>query len=383
MAQPGAVIDIVGAEAGAHQLLEQIGLFVGALCGAETGQRLDALFVADPDEALGGDVERLFPGGFAEMGERIGRIDLVVGILLRIRQPHQRFGQPMRMMDVVEAEAALDAEPVVIGRAVAALGVDHLLVLDLIGDLAADAAERAQRIHLPVGIGDAGLVLVEHHRRHQRAGRAGLHAFAAGHAGRFPHRIVEVEHDLGLVTAIGHADHVVDLDLAAGAHAQPALDAGIEIDAHRRMAGVGLPAFRGREPALGHLDLFGPVPEFRIGIVRGLARRLVGDQKLHHHLLRRDRARAGRFHLHADAGRALAGGRQHALAFDLDHAGAAIAVGPVVGFGRIAQMRDFVALAFCHLPDGLAVGGLDLLAVEFELDLCHSAASFARIPQKW
>src|SRR6202035_2619368 len=124
-----------------------------------------------------------------------------------------------------------------------------------------------------------------------------------------------------------------------------------------------------------HLDLFGPLPEFRIRIVRGLARRLIGDQKLHHHLLRRHRARARRFHLHADARRALAGGRQHALALDLDHAGAAIAVGPVVRFGRMAQMRNFMALALCNLPDGLAVDGLDLLAIEFELDFCHSAAS--------
>ncbi len=143
VAQPRAVIDIVGAEAGANQLLEQIGFLVGALGRAESGERLDALAVADFDETIGGNVERLFPGSFAEMRERIGRIDLVVGVLLRIRQPHQRFCQAMRMMDVVEAEAALDAEPVVIGRAVAAFRVDHLLVLDLIGDLTADAAERA------------------------------------------------------------------------------------------------------------------------------------------------------------------------------------------------------------------------------------------------
>src|SRR5258705_3283830 len=38
-------------------------------------------------------------------------------------------------------------------------------------------------------------------------------------------------------------------------------------------------------------------------------------------------------------------------------------------------MRNFPALAFCDLPDGLAVDGLDLLAVEFELDFCHSADS--------
>ena len=83
VAQPRAVIDIVGAEAGAHQLLEQIGLFVRALGRAEAGQRLDALLVADLHEALGGDIERLFPGRLAEMREGIGRIDLVVGVLLR------------------------------------------------------------------------------------------------------------------------------------------------------------------------------------------------------------------------------------------------------------------------------------------------------------
>src|SRR5580700_7318703 len=41
-------------------------------------------------------------------------------------------------------------------------------------------------------------------------------------------------------------------------------------------------------------------------------------------------------------------------------------------------MRNFAALAFGDLPDGLAVDGFDLLAVELELDFCHSAASFGR-----
>src|SRR6266481_2241741 len=141
------------------------------------------------------------------------------------------------------------------------------------------------------------------------------------------------------------------------------------------MAGIAVPALGVRETAFGHLDLFGPVPELRIRIVRGLARRLVGDQQFHHHLLRRDRTRARRLDLHADARRALAGGRQHPLALDLDHADAAVAVRPIIGRWRIAQMRDFLALAFCHLPDGLARLGLDLLAVELELDLGHSAAS--------
>src|SRR5476649_288294 len=39
-------------------------------------------------------------------------------------------------------------------------------------------------------------------------------------------------------------------------------------------------------------------------------------------------------------------------------------------------MRYLAALAFGDLPNGLTRIGLDLLAVEFELDLGHSAASF-------
>src|SRR3984885_3658562 len=148
-------------------------------------------------------------------------------------------------MDVVETKAAFDAEPVVVGRAIAALGIDDLLILDFIGDLTADAAIRAQRVDLEVWIGDAGLVLIEHHGGHQCAGRASLDAFAAGYAGRLSHRIIEIEDDLGAVAAIGHADDVVDLHLSAGAHAEAALDAGIEIDAHGRMAGVALPALSG------------------------------------------------------------------------------------------------------------------------------------------
>src|SRR3954465_11151720 len=38
-------------------------------------------------------------------------------------------------------------------------------------------------------------------------------------------------------------------------------------------------------------------------------------------------------------------------------------------------MRDLATSAFRHLPDGFAGVGLDLLAVEFELDFGHSAAS--------
>src|ERR1700722_14709217 len=130
MAKPRTMVDIVGAETGPDQLLEQMGLFVRSLGRAEASQRLGALLVADLDEALGGDIERLFPRRFAEMRERICGIDLVVGVLLDSGQPYQRVGKAVGVVNVVEAEAAFDAESVVVGRAVAALGIDHLLVLD-------------------------------------------------------------------------------------------------------------------------------------------------------------------------------------------------------------------------------------------------------------
>src|SRR5580692_7764520 len=156
------------------------------------------------------------------------------------------------MVYVIEAETAFDAKPILIGRAVLADHRDDLVVLDLIGELAADAAIGTDAVDGAVGLAFVDVILIHHGGRHQRAGRAGLHAFAAGDAGRGAHRVVEVEHDLLEMAAAGHADDVVDLDLAAGADAEIALDAGVEIDRHRHMAAVGRRHFGGlplRKPA--------------------------------------------------------------------------------------------------------------------------------------
>ena len=51
MAEAGAVVDIVGAEAGADQLLEQERLLVRALGRAEAGQRVAAVAIADGAQA--------------------------------------------------------------------------------------------------------------------------------------------------------------------------------------------------------------------------------------------------------------------------------------------------------------------------------------------
>src|SRR5207248_1485984 len=93
---------------------------------------------------------------------------------------------------------------------------------------------------------------------------------------------------------------------------------------------------------------------------------LIGDQQLHGHA-------AGCFgpfvvggDLHALGGLAYARGSLHALALHLHHAGAAMAVGAIAGIGLPAKMRDLVAQAIGHLPDGFARLGAHLVAIELE-----------------
>ena len=364
------MIDIVGAEAGAHQLLEQIGLLVRALGGAEAGERRRAVAVADFHQALGGAVHRLFPAGLAEMRPGIGWIDQIVGVLGHAVLADHRLGQALRAGDIIESEAAFHAEPVLIGGALAPGHRDQLVVLDLIGELAADAAIGTDAVDLAVGIFGADILLVDQRRRHQCAGRAGLHAFAAGDAGGIAHRVVEVEDDLFVMAAAGHADHVVDLNFAAGADAEIALDAGVEIDRHRHMAAVGRRLLLALGKTAG-LDahLVGPVPEFRHWIMRGGALGLIGDQEIEDHLARRLGALIGGVDLHAGRGLADAARRQHALALDLDHAGAAVAVGAVARLGRVTKMRNLHAFPLGDLPDGFARARGHFAAVEREGDV--------------
>ncbi len=220
-----------------------------------------------------------------------------------------------------------------VGRAVLALDRDDAVVADLVGQLAADAAIGAHTVDFAVGRVGVDAVGIDQGRRHQRAGRAGLHAFAAGDAGAAAHRIVEVEHDLFMMAARRHADHVVDLDLAAGAHAQIALDAGVELHRHRRMAAVGRRRGMQRKAALFNAEPVGPLPEPRVRVMRRRARRLIADQQFEHHLARKAGALARGLHLHAGRWLAHAGSGEHPLALDLDHAGAAIAIGAIARLG--------------------------------------------------
>ena len=60
--------------------------------------------------------------------------------------------------------------------------------------------------------------------------------------------------------------------------------------------------------------------------------------------------------------------RQHALALNLNHTGAAVAVGAVTGGRFVAEMRDLQTPAIGHFPDGHASFGLDGLTIKRECD---------------
>src|SRR6516162_9846719 len=103
------MIDVVGAKAGTHQLLEEICLLVRALGGAEPGERARTMSVADMLQSGGGALQRLFPGGQTEMGPWIAGIDGIVDVLSHAVPADHRLGEPLWIVDVVEPEPAFHA----------------------------------------------------------------------------------------------------------------------------------------------------------------------------------------------------------------------------------------------------------------------------------
>jgi len=212
------------------------------------------------------------------MRERVRRIDQIGGGFGHAILAHHRLGQALRIADVVETEAALHAQAVLVGRAVSTGHVQKLVVLDVISELAANTTIRAHAVNFAIGEFSAHVLVVDHRRRHQRAGRASLHAFAAGNASRLAHRIVEIKNDLLVVASTGHSDNIVDLHFTAGANAEIALNAGVEIDGHGRMAPIGRRHFftLGKASDINAHPV-SPAPELGLRVMRGRALRLIAN----------------------------------------------------------------------------------------------------------
>src|SRR5262249_23581776 len=143
MAEARAVIDVVRAEAGADQFLEQIRLFVRSLCGAETRERAFPVSIANITKTARRQLECLFPSRFAKHLVPLLRIDDEVLVLRHTGLADQRPGEAMAMLDVVESVTTLDAEPARVGGPILSLHEQNAVVLDVIRQLATDAAVRA------------------------------------------------------------------------------------------------------------------------------------------------------------------------------------------------------------------------------------------------
>ena len=89
----------------------------------------------------------------------------------------------MRVGYIIEPEPAFYAQTAFVGRTFDTVDPGDLVVLDLERQLTADAAVGANALDLAVEIlAVADQVFIDGRRRHQRAGRASLNAFAAGDA---------------------------------------------------------------------------------------------------------------------------------------------------------------------------------------------------------
>ena len=144
MAEAGAVVDVVGVQQGADELLEDVVVLVGGLGAGIAGDGVAAVVVADAHQFVGHQVERLVPCGLAPDG--LGAASFVaVGA-------DERGAHAAGVLDVVGAIAPLDAQHAVVGGHAKRRfdGVD-VVILDLQVHLAAHAAVGACRTDNSVG----------------------------------------------------------------------------------------------------------------------------------------------------------------------------------------------------------------------------------------
>jgi hypothetical protein len=203
-----------------------------------------------------------------------------------------------------------------------------------------------------------------------------LHAFTAGDATRRAHGITLIKDDRRMLTAPGHADDIVNLLLATGARAAPALNAGIEVDCHRRMGEVADDLVTRGESRGLQLQRTRPMQQLGIGTL--CLRRHVSHEQLKDHALRGARARAVGLHMHAGRGCSTARWGQYPLTVDLDHACTAIAVRAQALLE--AQMRDLDTVAGRTLQQRLTRRRLHRTTVKSELNRCgtHRVTSWGK-----
>ena len=234
MAQAGAMVHIVRAEARAHQLLEQVGFFVTTLGAAETRQSFLPMGIAQVGQLSCGQLQCLFPSGLAENRGPICAIAIKVIQCLRIFGDtwlaDQGHGQALGVMHIVKPKAALHTQAAAVGNTITPVDTDDAIVFDVVGQQTAHATEGAHGVHFFVHHLGAGVCL-----GHECTGGAGLHTLTTCHAGALAHGVAQVEHNAAVIASERVSDHIVHLLFAAGPYTTVALNAGIQFHHHSRV----------------------------------------------------------------------------------------------------------------------------------------------------
>ena len=184
MAQARAVVHVIRSEPGAYQLLEQIGLLIAALGRAKSSQGFRPKTHLQITEPASRYRQRFLPSGLPKYIGPIAGLPRWVNGFGYPRFAYQRTRQTLWIVCVVKSKATFHAQAAMVGRAIATIHTHNVVVFDVVGQQAAHATKRANRVHFVIHL------LTTHLRfRHQCPGRTRLHALAAGHTRAVPQTI--------------------------------------------------------------------------------------------------------------------------------------------------------------------------------------------------
>jgi hypothetical protein len=308
MANAGAGIDVVIAERGAHQLLDEIGFLVGASRGRDATDRPAAVFGLNALELGCGIGERLVPRD----------------LLPRIRDApaNHRALDAIGMRGIAPRETALDARMSVVGEAVLVGHHPHNLVAANLGlEGTAHAAIAAGSDY-----GSIGAALFEQRLFHQRVGRTGLHAGAARNAFGIDVMLMLAGDHLRVEAATLDGQRESALGFIARANASRADDASRRIEREVRITvingSVMMVAAAVAIPDVNETDRISHFVE--LALAAGLAfegvERMVGHVEFHHVAAELRELFAMRADFHAGFDGSRAGGGKAFAAVDFDQA---------------------------------------------------------------
>ena len=358
------VIDVVGADHCACELLEEIILLVGGAVGADDADGFRAVLIAEFAEALAGEGEGLFPGD---------------GLEFSICLPNQGRREALDVVGEVEGVATLIAEEVAVDAGlVAVVATDNFRAFgdraDAEGGLASIAAMGADGgyvVHLPgprfIAVGAGG----------EGADGAGVDAHAtllAIEIGEVFRRKLRrnVWGDDGRAATVLNAEGEDVHAFAAHADATIAEDAAgpVEVDDGGPLLLFAMVLGFGIE-AVGGTVLEGHVLElaFATSVADGAVERVVAEEELEGGLsCLCDLRSFGRYdHAFGDGGGA--GGLELGHLLDANDAHAA---GSLEGeAGIVAESGNFDARGLAGFDEERAGGGGELLAVYGEIYVWH------------